>query len=313
MNPVENYIFQLKKWRRSKEYIKSMSYVLNQFNDLCDQKEVDILAANEDILYLFVDRLEQEKKAESTLNLYVKSIVRFYDYIVDSEKYELAKNPMKSYSKQTKFKTGNHSRPLKDVQEISQFMRKIHPPRDRAIIILFAKTGIRNGELVALNIDDLDLDKNVLTIDKHVDDKTKNTITSGRKNGNISIIPIDDETKRALQFYLAIRLSTNNEKALFTTYTGKRMYENDISRLIKKWTIKTELCIESNDFDKKMVPHYFRGWLTFQLQINGCNPYVIDKIRGDKPKNTRDYYSHQFEDIEYIREEYLRTVPQFGI
>jgi len=63
----------------------------------------------------------------------------------------------------------------------------------------------------------------------------------------------------------------------------------------------------------KIVPHYFRGWLTFQLQINGCNPYVIDKIRGDKPKNMRDYYSHQFEDIDYIREEYLRTVPQFGI
>jgi hypothetical protein len=49
------------------------------------------------------------------------------------------------------------------------------------------------------------------------------------------------------------------------------------------------------------------------LQINGCNPYVIDKIRGDKPKNMRDYYSHQFEDIDYIRKEYLRTVPQFGI
>ncbi len=91
------------------------------------------------------------------------------------------------------------------------------------------------------------------------------------------------------------------------------MYENDISRLIKKWTIKTGLCDESNDFDKKIVPHYFRGWFTFQLQINGCNPYVIDKIRGDKPKNMRDYYSHQFEDNKYIREEYLRTVPQFGI
>lgn len=290
-----------------------MSYVLNQFNVLCDQNKVDILKANEDTLYLFVERLEQEKKAESTLNLYVKSIVRFYDYIVDSEKYDLAKNPMKSYSKQAKFKNSNHSRPFKNVQEISQFVRKIHHPRDRAIIILFAKTGIRNGELVALDMDDLDLDENILTINKHVDDKAKNTITSGRKNGNISIIPIDDETKRALQFYLAIRLSTNNEKALFTTYTGKRMYENDISKLVKKWTLKTGLCDKSNDFDKKIVPHYFRGWLTFQLQINGCNPYVIDKIRGDKPKNMRDYYSHQFEDIDYIREEYLRTVPQFGI
>jgi hypothetical protein len=41
------------------------------------------------------------------------------------------------------------------------------------------------------------------------------------------------------------------------------MYENDISRLIKKWTVKTGLCIESNDFDKKLFPTTSEAGLLF--------------------------------------------------
>ncbi len=119
MNPVDNYIMKLEMYGKSKEYIKSMSYVLKQFNDLCDQNKVDILDADEDTLYLFVKRLKQENKAESTLDLYLRSVVRFYEFIVKSEKYDLIKNTTENYLKQSNIKIVNHRRPAKSVQEIS--------------------------------------------------------------------------------------------------------------------------------------------------------------------------------------------------
>lgn len=89
---------------------------------------------------------------------------------------------------------------------------------------------MRNGELVALNIEDIDFDNETLTVDKHIGDH-ENTIVKGRKNGNESLIPLDDETIRALKFYLMARPKTKT-KALFISHNGNRLYAVDIIRIV---------------------------------------------------------------------------------
>lgn len=310
MNPVNDYLSELKLLGRSTAYIKSTGYALDKFKKSCNGK--GILQADEDTIKTFIQDMRNQTLTDRTLTDYIRSIERFYSFVVDTQKYGISFNPVKRLSKRLNHKRQQTKRPIKTTEEISKFVKGIHNPRDRAICVLLPKTAIRNGELVALDIDDIDFDNETLNVNKHVGDHETNTIVKGRKNGNETVIPLDDETIRALRFYLISRPKSKN-KALFISHTGNRLYAQDIIRIVKEWSIKTKISIDTTDISKKIVPHFFRAWTTYNLQINGCNPAVIDAIRGDVASTIRAFYVNQVLPFDVIRKEYLRTVPKFGI
>ncbi len=310
MNPVNDYLSELKLFGRSIGYIKSVNYALRKFQGSCNGK--DILKVDEEVIKTFIQDMRNQSLVDRTLTENIRAIERFYSFVIESKKYGLVDNPVTRIAKRLNHKKTQTKRPIKSIEEISKFIKAIHNPRDRAIITLLAKTAIRNGELTALNIEDIDFDDETLTIDKHVNNVSSNTITKGRKNGNETLIPLDDETIRALKFYLTSRPKSKTA-ALFISHNGIRLYEHDISRIVKEWGIKTKIGIDTNETDKKIVPHFFRAWCTYTLQINGCNPAVIDAIRGDVASSIRAFYVNQVLPFEVIRKEYLKAVPKFGI
>ncbi|HEY9206727.1 MAG TPA: site-specific integrase [Candidatus Methanoperedens sp.] len=190
--------------------------------------------------------------------------------------------------------------------------RSIFHVRDRTMVVLLAKTGIRAGELSALDVEDVNFENRALRVNKRIGNYLALTIASGRKNKVESMIPLDDETLRALRVYLATRHSCST-RALFISDRGSRMFLADIDKTVKNWAIKTGTCKDINRTDEKITPHFFRAWITYQLQINGCNPIIIEAIRGDKASNMRMFYANQVLPFEEIRREYERTVPKFGI
>jgi site-specific recombinase XerD len=310
MNPIDDYIGELKLLGRSTAYIKSTGYALDKFKKSCNGKGV--LQVDEDTIKTFIQDMRDQKLADRTLTDYIRSIERFYSFVVETQKYGISFNPVKRLSKRLNHKRQQTKRPIKTIDEISKLIKGIHNPRDRAICVLLPKTAIRNGELVALDISDIDFDKETLNVNKHVGDHETNTIAKGRKNGNETLIPLDDETIRALRFYLISRPKSKSN-ALFISHTGNRLYAQDIIRIVKEWSVKTKTSIETTDIDKKIVPHFFRAWATYTLQINGLNPSIIDYIRGDVATSIRGFYFNQVLSFEVIKKEYLRTVPKFGI
>lgn len=310
MNPVNDYIGELKLFSRSVGYLKNVDFTLRKFQIVCNNR--DILETDEDMVKVFIQSLIDQGIKEKTIHDYVKNIERFFTYVIESKKYGITDNPVKRISKKLNYKKQQTKRPNKTLEEVSKFIKNIHNPRDRAIITLLAKTGIRNGELTALNIEDIDFDNELLTVDKHINNPSSNTIVKGRKNRNETIIPLDDETTRTLKFYLISKPKAKN-KALFVSQNANRLYEMDISKIVKDWSIKTGFGTDTNETEKKIVPHYFRSWNAYQLQINGCNPIVIDAIRGDLASTMRAFYVNQVLPFDFIRKEYLRCVPKFGI
>lgn len=310
MNPINDYLSELKLLGRSTAYLKASGYALDKFKKSCNGK--GILQVNEDTIKAFIQDMRDQKLTDRTLTDYIRSIERFYSFVIDTQKYGLTFNPVKRLSKRLNHKRQQTKRPIKSIDEIAKLIKGIYNPRDRAIVVLLPKTAIRNGELVALDIDDIDFDNETLTVNKHIGDHETNTIVKGRKNGNESLIPLDEETIRALRFYLMARPKTKS-KALFISHNGNRLYAQDIIRIVKEWSVKTKTSIETTDIDKKIVPHFFRAWATYTLQINGCNPAVIDAIRGDVASTIRAFYVNQVLPFEVIRKEYLKAVPKFGI
>jgi integrase len=310
MNPINDYQSELKLFGRTIGYLKNVNYVLKKFQESIDGK--DILEIDEDSIKTFIQVMRDQQFAERTIIENIRAIERFYSYVIESKKYGILDNPVSRIAKKLNHKKIQTRRPIKTTDEISQFIKAIHNPRDRAIVVLLSKTAIRNGELTALNIEDIDFDNEVLTIDKHINNGSTNSIIRGRKNGNETKIPLDDETTRALKFYLISRPKTKNN-ALFISHNGIRLYEHDISRIVKEWSIKTEIGIDTNETDKKIVPHFFRSWATYTLQINGLNPSIVDYVRGDVANTIRGFYFNQVLPFEVIRKEYLKAVPKFGI
>jgi integrase len=310
--PIEmkDYLSELGELRRSINYIRVTTYALQKFNKSCNG--IDVLTVNDDTIKKFLKDLNKEQLGDRTVTDYIRSIARFYSFLIETRKYGLIFNPVTRLSKRLNNKRQQTKRPIKTPEEIAKLIKGIHNPRDRAIVILLAKTAIRNGEMVALNVEDIDFDKETININKHIADHTTNAIKKGRKNGNETLIPLDDETLRALKFYLKIR-KNNIDGALFISNNGNRLYAQDIIRIVKEWSVKTKTCIETTDIEKKIVPHFFRAWATYTLQIAGLNPSIVDYIRGDVANSIRGFYFNQVLPFEVIKKDYLKAVPKFGI
>lgn len=101
--------------------------------------------------------------------------------------------------------------------------------RNYAILLLFMTTGMRQGALAEINVEDLDFDRQVIT----VIDKRKKT----------HVYPLNDNMVDALKEWLparaVIQKATGLEAdALFITMYGLRMQRFAISSMVKKYSAK---------------------------------------------------------------------------
>jgi integrase/recombinase XerD len=317
MNAVKEFLEELELFGKSWGYIYDVGSTLRSFARSCkgeNAAEFDVpMDASEDDIKKWIKDMMERGVSERVRVKNVRILQRFFKFLTESPKYNLKYNPVSRIAKQLPRPNNQTQRPIKSVEEITKMIRSIFHIRDRAMIVLFAKTGIRAGELSALDVLDVDFENRALRVNKHLGNSLNLSIVNGRKNRIDSIIPLDDETLRVLKVYIAVRQPANRSNALFLTNRGNRMHMSDIDEIVKNWAIKTGACTNSNRTEEKITPHFFRAWITYQLQINGCNPIVIDAIRGDKASNMRTFYANQVLPLDEIRREYERTVPKFGI
>ncbi len=316
MSAAKDFLEELELFGKSWNYIYSTKATLRDFARSCkgeDANEFDVpLDVTEDEIKKWLKDMMDRGLCEKSRVKDVSKLHRFFVFLTESPKYNLKYNPVSRISKQLPRPSKQTQRPIKSIEEISKMIRSIFHVRDRTIVVLLAKTGIRAGELSALDVEDVNFETKALRVNKRIGNYFDLTIASGRKNKVESMIPLDDETLRMLKVYLATRQICGT-KALFISDRGKRMFLADIDKTVKNWAIKTGTCKDTNRTDEKITPHFFRAWITYQLQINGCNPIVIDDIRGDKASNMRMFYANQVLPFEETRREYERTVPKLGI
>ncbi len=153
--------------------------------------------------------------------------------------------------------------------------------RDVAILTLFLGTGIRNSELVGLNIDDIDFEDMSFAVT--------------RKGGNRTILYFNDEVDRTLKDWLKKRSEIKNlpedEKALFLSLQNKRISVRTIQELVKKYAkIITPL--------KKITPHKLRSTFGTNLYRETQDIYLVADFLGHSDVNTtKKHYAASSEDI----------------
>jgi len=319
MNAVEDYITELQTINNvSTEYTRAIKTALRDFVKAMggtDEEGHDMaydmpICAPEEDIKKWITTMRGRNLNNNTVKKNVAYARGFYNFLIESPAHECAHNPCTRMYKKLPSGVKQTKRPYKTVAEVAEFIKSITHPRDRCIITMLAKTGMRRGELCGLDLTDVDIDNGIMHIRQHLDDAT-GRLLPGRKNGETSDMPIDEELRRLLQVHVTLRPHTNNP-ALFLSRTGLRMSGRDVGERLRGW-VKKHWGLNGTRTSDKITPHWFRAFLTYELSVNGCNPVVITAIRGDRAAKIQDFYTMQVLIFEKIREEYLKAVPVFGV
>lgn len=289
----------------SQHTIESYISTLNLFRKYLKKTNKNLINIDRDILRNYISYLLKNNIDYKTIANRFSTFSSFYDYLL----YEkLADKNMildvrKRYLRRYKKNNNNgNKRKLVTVEEMSHFINQIFDIRTKAIAILFAKTGIRLRELIAINIDDINWDN--LSI------RLKPT----HKRSNLKVF-FDYECLTVLKRWLKKRTNIADRKckALFVSYnSGGRLERHAIYETFTSIAEKSGL---HNPLSKSMedhfTPHCCRHWFTTHLRRNGMTREFIKELRGDKRTDSMDTYYHI--DTEELRKSYLACIPQLGI
>ncbi len=161
--------------------------------------------------------------------------------------------------------------------------------RDRAILELLYSSGLRVGELVSLDVEDVDLEGKVVRV--------------FGKGGKERIVPIGDKAVEAIRRYLPSRvlLLKGDERALFLNRYGKRLTARSVERLIKAYS-------RTSGLFKDVTPHVLRHSFATHLLGGGADLRSIQEMLGHSNLSTTQRYTHV--SMERIMEVYDRAHPR---
>lgn len=248
---------------------------------------------------------EGRKLSQSTIENHLSTISSLFEYLVYERIIEsnLALSVRKRYLRRYKSDGYGdaHTRKMITVEQLKMLVDSILSPRDKAVVLLLAKTGIRREELVTIDLDDIEL----LSLKLVLKPKPK------RSNRTVFF---DEECARALQDWLAIRVryATKGVPALFITESGGRLNRNGVYQLVTRHATRVGLHNPASDrLEDHLTPHCLRHWFTTYLRRNGMPREMIQELRGDVRKEAIDIYYHI--DEEQLRRAYLQFIPRLGI
>jgi len=191
-------------------------------------------------------------------------------------------------------------RKLISVEEMSMLINSTLSVRDKAIITLLAKTGIRRGELLSIDLEDIDWQEQSITLKP----KAKRTNR---------VVFFDNECARILKRWLSLRSRMEPKtNTLFINSSGNRIDRNTVYDLVARNAERVGLHKpDSERVEDHFGPHCCRHWFTTWLIRNGMPREYVKELRGDARNEAIDIYHHI--DREDLRKTYLACIPQLGL
>jgi integrase/recombinase XerC len=148
--------------------------------------------------------------------------------------------------------------------------------RNTAILALMAKAGLRVGEVVALELADIELNAR----------SGWATVRMGKGN-KTRRVPLNSDTRQALQAYLAVRPDVP-AKALFVSRTGTPLSVRDVQRLVADLARRARI-------DGKVTPHMLRHTFATRLIERGADVAAVAALLGHESIATTSRYLHPSE------------------
>ena len=260
------------------------------------------LNTDRDDLRDFLAHLKTKGLKFRTIDAIYTSLSAFYEFLIIEGLVEY--NPVlpfrKYYLRRYKKDNDSETRKLISVEDASKLVNSILDTRDRCILVLLFKTGMRVGELTSLDVDDIDLDKGQVTL------KLKKKRTN-------RVLFLDNEAIAILERWLVARKNRKGGEgqALFLSKIGTRITKRTVENSIEKHAERLSLHKPGARLEDRFTPHCCRHWFVIYLLWAGMSRDFVKELRGDARGEAIDIYNHI--DKKELQESYLAHVPQLGI
>lgn len=300
---IEDYLKDCQSRGMARRSLPVNRSVLKIYQEYLDQRGSNFLVVDNASLIGFLDFLRSRKARTKTLKNYFGTLSSFYEFLTFGGK--ISTNPIipirKRYLKSYKDNHDGQERKLISIEDMAQLINSEMNIRDKAIITLLAKTGIRRNELISLDITDVDL----------VEQKIRLKPTPKRSN---RLVFFDDETAFILRRWLRMRGGVNRRKesALFLSTRGVRILADGVYDAVVRAAQRVGLHDPTSDrMEDHFSPHCCRHWFTTHLRRAGMAREFIQELRGDARREAIDIYDHI--DEKELKEAYLARIPKLGV
>ncbi|MEZ5344893.1 MAG: tyrosine recombinase XerC [Pyrinomonadaceae bacterium] len=227
----------------------------------------------------WMSELHEEDKKKTSIARKLASLRTFFQFLVREGKLE--SNPARLVA------TPRIERKLPTHLSIEDAIRFIETPdletdlgkRDRAILELIYGTGMRVGELVKINIRDIDFKEKLVRV-------------TGKRNKQ-RILPFGEPALQSLMYYLneARPVFLNNcppaerdENVVFVNYQGTRLTTRSVGRMVDKYI---KQCSDIKDIS----PHSLRHSFATHLLDQGADLRDIQELLGHARLSTTQIYT----------------------
>jgi integrase/recombinase XerC/integrase/recombinase XerD len=160
--------------------------------------------------------LEEKQFARSTVNAKLSCLRSYFHFLYNEEHVD------RNIAEKIELLDLEEKEPKKLItqEKVFKILDSIDDLRDRALLETLYATGVREGELSALNIEHIDFNNNLVTVLKG----------KGKKGGKTRVIPINNTALKWLKAYMGARKSgplfLNNR----STILGERSIYNIVTK-----------------------------------------------------------------------------------
>ncbi len=245
---------------------------------------------NKLLIRRYIVNLQREGKAASTVQRRVSAIRSLYAWLVRND--AAASNPAEHV------RTPAPRAKLPEFLDADEIIALLNAPdsdtpaglRDRAILETLYSTGMRVGELCALNMDSL---------------KPNRTVAARGKRKKERIAPLGKPAVKAIQAYLRRRKeickTIKEPEALFISRVGRRMTDRAVRYRISA-------CLKKAGIDKKVGPHTLRHSVATHMLNAGADLRVVQELLGHSSLATTQIYTQV--STERLRGAYMDAHPR---
>ncbi|MCH5297405.1 MAG: site-specific integrase [Ruminococcus sp.] len=252
-------------------------------------------------LYLGVNPNNNKPYSKRLLTGIISTGYRLYEFALDNELLPNMRNPFSGKKKKIP-----KNAPKKERKPIDEYQKKMilsvfHRTQLAALIMLYC--GLRKGEIIALEWQDVDLNNKIISITKSAVryDSNNYIITSHTKNGKDRYVPIPDN----LIPFLQISKYNTNSKYVFSQNSGKLhtmtswkrawdSYQNELNYSYYVYLMEKTNRKPKNRYDPSGIPKVLEKFTAHQLRHTYCTMLYLSEV---DIKTTSQLMGHSSVDI----------------
>ncbi|MEX0720868.1 MAG: tyrosine recombinase [Balneolaceae bacterium] len=262
--------------------------------DQISTEKVNVSTITRLTIRLWLGELAEQGMAKSTIARKVAALRSFFKYCF--KRGHIEKNPAHLLVVPKKEQTLPKTATVEDIERMMDAVNieSVKGLQDRTILELFYATGIRLSELTSLNLTDVDLRQNQITV-------------TGKGNkqrivplGKTVALKLDEFRKKRTGLY-GKRTDSDARKALFIASGGQRMYDRAVRYMVEKYLKKTSEVTQKS-------PHVLRHSFATHMLNNGADIRIIKEFLGHTSLAATQIYTHT--SVERLKNIYEQAHPR---